>query len=84
MTRSDLANFDPKIDRTFHRQNRNKNKEQEESPSVEIVGELLRHLKVNNSEQPINCGIMVGNNNNNNDAKILKELAAPDMNLQHT
>lgn len=51
MTRSstsELAEFYPKIDRTFHKQSQNKNNEQEESPNVEIVNKLLRHLTLEN------------------------------------
>lgn len=42
---------------------------------------MLKNID-NNFEQLVNCGLIAWNNNN--DAKTLKELATPYMNLQHT
>nr|URM60731.1 ZF-HD family protein [Gymnema sylvestre] len=84
MTRSSTSNlveFDPEIDRTFHKKvriNRNKDRVEEEASIVQLVSDLQDSFE-GDFEQFMNSEIMAINNND----KTLKELAAPDVNLQH-
>lgn len=87
MTRSlssNLVEFDPKIERTFCKQVRiyqSKDRTQGELSIFKIASDLQDRFN-SDFEQFVNYGIM--GNNNNNDAKTLKELVAHDMNVQQT